>query len=118
MNEHVPASASTDDDPNPSEVGSGPGDTSTPTPTVRPAGPGQEDAGREGDEAVLEQLESDLASVEQAIERLEQITAAGIGGEQAAARIEDAVPSERFRIDGKPEPQSEPAAQPISPLPG
>ncbi len=46
--------------------------------------------------AVLDQLESDLAAVEQAIERLELVSSQGPGGADAAARIVAAVSPERF----------------------
>jgi hypothetical protein len=46
--------------------------------------------------SVLDQLESDLAAVEQAIERLDHITAEDVEGEIAASRIDAAVSAERF----------------------
>jgi hypothetical protein len=45
---------------------------------------------------VLDQLEADLAAVEQAITTLEQVASDGIGGEQAAAQIAAAVSADRF----------------------
>jgi hypothetical protein len=45
---------------------------------------------------VLDQLEADLAAVEQAISTLEQVAGDGIGGEQAAAQIAAAVSADRF----------------------
>ncbi|MHB1137765.1 MAG: hypothetical protein ACYC2O_02340 [Microthrixaceae bacterium] len=52
--------------------------------------------------AVLDELEADLAAVEQAISTLEQVAGDGIGGEQAAARISAAVSAERFGVPAVP----------------
>ncbi len=46
--------------------------------------------------AVLDQLEADLAAVEQAVESLERVTAEGVGGSDAAEQIAAAVSVERF----------------------
>jgi transposase len=46
--------------------------------------------------AVLDQLEADLAAVEQAVESLERVAVEGVGGEAAAAQIAAAVSVERF----------------------
>lgn len=50
------------------------------------------------DESVLDALEADLAAVEHAIERLDQVTEQGIGGDEAAEAIAVAVPPERFEL--------------------
>lgn len=46
--------------------------------------------------AVLDELEADLAAVEQAIESLERVSAEGLVGDEAATRIAAAVSVERF----------------------
>jgi hypothetical protein len=46
--------------------------------------------------AVLDQLEADLAAVEQAITTLEQISTDGSLGDSAASQIAAAVPQDRF----------------------
>jgi hypothetical protein len=46
--------------------------------------------------AVLDELEADLAAVEQAIESLERVSVEGLVGDEAATRIAAAVSVERF----------------------
>lgn len=59
--------------------------------------PTAQDAGGVLDElAVLDQLESDLTAVEQAIASLERVATEGLGGEDAATQIAAAVSVERF----------------------
>jgi hypothetical protein len=76
------------------------------------------DDGVQDEIAVLDQLESDLAAVEQAIERLDHITAEDVEGEIAAARIDAAVSAERFGTTSPDHPDGvEPADevdQPVS----
>jgi hypothetical protein len=53
--------------------------------------------------AVLDQLEADLAAVEQAITTLEQISTDGSLGDSAASQIAAAVPQDRFASAGTPD---------------
>jgi hypothetical protein len=48
--------------------------------------------------AVLDELEADLAAVEQAIESLERVSVEGLVGDEAASRIAAAVSVERFGV--------------------
>lgn len=70
---------------------------SDPTAQDTTSVPTAQDVGGVLDElAVLDQLESDLTAVEQAIASLERVATEGLGGEDAATQIAAAVSVERF----------------------
>lgn len=61
-----------------------------------PASAGPEAAVVIDELAILDQLEADLAAVEQAITTIDRITADGVGGDRAGAEIAAAVGLDRF----------------------
>ena len=66
-----------------------------------PEVPTAPDSAADQDElAALDQLEADLAAVEQAITTLEQISTDGSLGDSAASQIATAVPQDRFASAG------------------
>jgi hypothetical protein len=77
--------------PDSSSSGSSSPDSSSPDSSSPAVSPGEQD-----ELEVLDQLESDLAAVEQAITTLEQISTDGSLGDSAASLIAAAVPQERF----------------------
>lgn len=72
----------------------------TPEQTADP-----EPSGVDDELAVLDELEADLAAVEQAIESLERVSVEGLVGDEAATRIAAAVSVERFGAGATAGPQ-------------
>lgn len=66
----------------------------TPRPTTAEPAPAAE--GSRDELEVLDQLEADLAAVEQAIAGLDRVASEGLGGEAAADQIAAAVSVDRF----------------------
>ena len=94
-NNGQPITDSTTSDLTPADVTDAADVLSTPDVPTAPDVPADQD-----ELAALDQLEADLAAVEQAITTLEQISTGGSLGDSAASQIATAVPQDRFASAG------------------